>query len=150
MLKWAYANGCQWSSFEFFIDAITGPGSKEVLEWALAYGLPLPTQACLFAAGTGKVAVLACVRAHGGQWDASVCRAAAGGGHLDALNYLLENGCECDVPRLQIFLEEILAPLPNTIHYIFQQPITSEMRKRIELTLQWLKSHPCASKKIMC
>ncbi len=141
MLKWARANGCEWEPIGFFHATAEGPCSKEVLEWALANGLPLPIDACLIAAGTGNIAVLACARAHGGRWDACVSYAAARHGHLTALKYLLENGCECDVSQLRTDLENILSSPPlNTSDCDFEEPkMTAEERKQIELTLQWLK-----------
>ena len=73
-------------------------GQLGVVEWLLGERrVPADdAEVAAFAGGGGSVAVLRCLRAHGGPWDASCCAYAAVSGHLGALQWAVENGCPWD------------------------------------------------------
>ena len=73
-------------------------GQLGVVEWLLGErrGPADDAEVAAFAGGGGSVAVLRCLRAHGGPWDASCCAYAAVSGHLGALQIARAKRCPWD------------------------------------------------------
>ena len=66
------------------------------LVWARLDGCPWSDNLCRAAAGGGHLEVLKYLRENGCRWDERTCHAAARGGHLEVLKYLHERGCPWD------------------------------------------------------
>ena len=69
-------------------------GSVERLDWAKANGCPWGTQVCSWAAGGGHLEVLQWARVtYNRPWNEWTCAAAAEGGHLHVLHWARAHGC---------------------------------------------------------
>lgn len=72
----------------------TRGGHVEVLEWLRDRGVLTRSPAmCTVACATGQLRTLAWLRAHRCPWNEEASAHAAANGHVDVLNWALENGC---------------------------------------------------------
>jgi hypothetical protein len=128
VLQWARANGCDWD--ERTCSRAAGGGHLAVLQWARATGSGAGAAAPATGAGgdwgrapapvadcSAPVAVC--------DWDKDTCSEAAGGGHLEVLQWLRANGCPW--------------PLPWDIH-----PCSAAAGGGHLAVLQWERDNGCA------
>ena len=92
VLQWARANGAPWD--EWTCAGAAEGGHLEVLQWARANGCsvgrvdlqPVPRKAATWRCCSGRARTAA-------PWDERTCAGAAGGGHLEVLQWARANGC---------------------------------------------------------
>jgi len=104
LLKWAYANGCQWNE-ETCWRAARG-GHLTLLKWAVKLGCPFGYCATTAAAAGGHLKVLQWLHAKGCPWGASTCSAAAACGHMEILEWARASGCPWSVDTCAAAAEE--------------------------------------------
>ena len=122
VLQWARANGAPWDEMTCANAALGGhlggaavgarerllPGTRELAPmprkaatWRCCSGrartaAPWDEGTCADAAGGGHLEVLQWARANGAPWDEWTCAYAARGGHLEVLQWARANGCPWD------------------------------------------------------
>ena len=77
---------------------------------------------CRTAAGGGHLEVLQWARTNGCDWDSSTCSNAAAGGYLEVLQWAAENGCEYDEETLERAVEHG----GELLHWAVQHGYSSE------------------------
>src|SRR5207248_7653027 len=78
---------CEWAAFG---------GNLEVLKWARANGCDWSSRTCMRAAQNGHLEVLKWARANGCKWDNSICVCADLNGHFDLSKWARTNGWKWD------------------------------------------------------
>ena len=90
LLKWAREEKeCKWDSWT--IDAAAGYGNLEMVKYCVANECPIDEYACAYAAESGNLECLKCLREEAkAPWDSDTASWAAAKGHLHILEYLVE------------------------------------------------------------
>lgn len=97
MVRYLHAHGCKCFSSAASQAALGG--HLEVLQFLDDNGCLLARNICDQAAQGGNLAVLKYVYSRRSEYvNAKTCRKARAGGHRECLRFLLEHGCERDVP----------------------------------------------------
>jgi hypothetical protein len=98
MMIWMRATGCPWNAA--LVNRLAEAGELELFQWALAEGSPTDEDTAMKAAESadergGEVAIrmLQVLVDNGHELNELPPRAAAGGGHIDVLDFLWEHRC---------------------------------------------------------
>jgi hypothetical protein len=85
-------HGCAWSAESICGDAAQS-GSIECLRYLQQQGAPFNAETMWRAAGEGHLAMCQFLHAAGCEWNEVACHTAASSGHTSTLRFLRDNGC---------------------------------------------------------
>ncbi len=95
MVKFLYEEGCVISNCAG--EYASCNGNIIILKWLIENGMGLNVTFCRYAARFGHLELLKILRNdHNCSWDYLTTNGAAIGGHLDVLQWSIDNGCEFD------------------------------------------------------
>jgi Ankyrin repeats (3 copies) len=92
VVQFLHEHGCEWSPESICSDAAES-GSIELLRYLQQHGASYNKKTMESAAREGHLAVCQFLHAAGCEWDEEACHYAALAGHTSTLRFLRENGC---------------------------------------------------------
>lgn len=122
LIKWALANGCDWSAGAS--QEAAKFGQIEILQWAVSKGYSVDSSTCAAAAYGNQFDLLVWLReeAHC-DWDVKTTATAANRGCFDILMYAVDAGCPapwqppCMLTTNLTTTQHNITQQHNTTHY---------------------------------
>jgi hypothetical protein len=101
LLRWCYAHGCPWREASRAPYYAVKSGDINVMAWVLQQpGTQLSKDVMCRSAIKDRAAMCEFLHEQHCPWDERSCNAAAFGGHLDLLRWLVDSGCPYDAGQL--------------------------------------------------